>query len=86
MEHLKGIKLHLVAQGYSQRYGQDSDDNFSQVVRFESLKTVIALAVQNGLGLHQMSVTSPFLNGGLRDRPLVSRTLGGGGKVLHTFN
>ena len=55
-------KARLVAQGFSQRYGQDYDETFSPVVRFESLRMVIALAVQNGLKLHQMDVTTAFLN------------------------
>ena len=38
-------KARLVAQGYSQQYGQDYDETFSPVVRFESLRTVIAFAV-----------------------------------------
>ena len=41
-------KARLVAQGYSQQYGQDYDETFSPVVRFESLRTVIAFAVQHG--------------------------------------
>ena len=60
-------KARLVAQGYSQRYGQDYDETFSPVVRFESLRTVIALAVQNGLKLCQMDVTTTFLNGELKE-------------------
>ena len=34
---------------------------------FELLQTVIALAVQNGLKLHQMDVTTAFLNGELEE-------------------
>ena len=60
-------KARLVAQGYSQRYGQDYDETFSPVVRFESLRTVIALAVQNSLKLCQMDVTTAFLNGELKE-------------------
>ena len=40
-------KARLVAQGYSQKYGLDYDKTFSSVVRFESFRTVIALAIQN---------------------------------------
>ena len=35
------------------------------MVRFESVRTVIALAVQNGLKLHQLDVATAFLNGEL---------------------
>ena len=49
-------KARLVAQGFSQKHGLDYDETFSPVIRFESLRTVIALAVQNGLKLHQMDV------------------------------
>ncbi len=60
-------KARLVAQGFSQRYGVDYDETFSPVVRFESIRTVVALAVQRGLKLHQMDVISAFLNGELED-------------------
>ena len=62
-----GHKACLVAQGFSQKYGQDYDETFSPVARFESLRMVIALAVQNGLKLHQMDVTTAFLNGELKE-------------------
>ena len=45
---IKRHKARLVAQGFSQKYGQDYDETFSPVVRFESLRMIIALAVQNG--------------------------------------
>ena len=62
-------KAQLVAQGQgcSQKYGQDYDETFSPVVRFESIRIVIALAVQFGLKLHQMDVTTAFLNGELKE-------------------
>ena len=64
---IKRYKARLIAQGYSQRYGVDYDKTFSPVVRFESIRTVIALSIQMGFKLHQIDVTSAFLNGELED-------------------
>ena len=56
-------KAHLVAQGFSQKFGTDYDENFCPVVRQESLRALIALGVQNDLQIHQIDVTAAFLNG-----------------------
>ena len=58
-------KARLVAQGYSQKEGLDYDETFSPVVRPESICSVIAHAVQHRLILHQMDITTAFLNGSL---------------------
>ena len=58
-------KARLVAQGYSQRPGLDYEETFSPVVRFESVHSVIALAVHGKMKLHQMDVKTAFLNGEL---------------------
>ena len=49
-------KARLVTQGFAQRYGQDHDETFCSV-----------LAAKYGLKLHQMDVTTAFLNGDLRE-------------------
>ena len=41
------------------------DDNFSPVVRFQSIRVLLAFALQNDLLLHQMNVVTAFLNGTL---------------------
>ena len=69
-------KARLVAQGYSQKYGVDYDETFSPVMRFESLRTVIALSVQQGLTLHQMDVATAFLNGELAEEVYVKQPEG----------
>ena len=61
-------KARLVAQGFSQRCGRDYDETFSPVIRFESLRTLIALAVQKGIQLHQLDITAAFLNGELEEK------------------
>ena len=46
-------KARLVAQGFSQKYGTDYNEIFSPMIRLESFRTMVALAVQYGLKLHQ---------------------------------
>ena len=60
-------KARLVAQGYLQRPGLNYDETFSPVVRFESIRTVLALAAEQKWKVHQMDVTTAFLNGELHD-------------------
>lgn len=69
-------KARLVAQGCGQRHGCDYNETFSPVVRFESLRTVFAFAAQYGLKLHQMDVTTAFLNGELTDEVYVKQPEG----------
>ena len=69
-------KARLVAQGFSQKFGADYDETFCPVVRLESLRTVIALAVQNGLKLHQVDVTTAFLNGELEEEVYMKQPKG----------
>ena len=60
-------KARLVAQGFTQRFGSDYDETFCPVVRQESLRVLTALSVQHGLKLHQVDVTTAFLNGTLEE-------------------
>lgn len=46
---IERYKARLVAQGFSQKQGLDYDETFSPVIRFKSLRSLIALAVQKGL-------------------------------------
>ena len=73
VERYKG---RLVAKGYSQRYGLNYDETFSSVARFESLQTLLALAVQDGLHVHQMDVTTAFLNGKLKEEVYMDQPKG----------
>lgn len=69
-------KARLVAQGFSQKFGTDYDETFCPVVRHESLRTLIALAVQNDLQLHQIDVTTAFLNGQLEEEVYMKQPKG----------
>ena len=73
---VESYKARLVAQGFSQTHGRDYDETFCPVVRFESIHSVIAVAVQNDLTLHQMDVTSAFLNGTLEEEVFMQQPEG----------
>lgn len=61
------FKARLVAQGFTQRYGTDYDETFSPVVRMESVRMLVAVATQRSMELHQVDVTTAFLNGILQE-------------------
>ena len=65
--HIERYKARLVAQGFSQVRGADYNETFSPVVRMESVRTVVGLTVRNGVSLHQLDVTTAFLNGKLKE-------------------
>ena len=64
---MEKYKARLVAQGYAQQYGLDYEETFSPLVRFESVRMVLALAAKHGMQVHQMDVATAFLNGELVD-------------------
>ena len=78
--HADGIvqkhKAHLVAKGYSQQQGVDFEETFSPVARFETMKTVLALAAQLKWPIYQFDVKSAFLNGELEEEVYVDQPEG----------
>ena len=61
------LKARLVAKGYTQKLNVDYDETFAPVVRFSSIRALLALSVHNGMLVHQMDVVSAFLNGTLEE-------------------
>lgn len=59
------FKARLVAKGYSQLYGIDFTETFAPVVRYSSLRAILALAASGDYEVHQMDVKTAFLNGDL---------------------
>ena len=72
--YVESYKARLVAQGFNQKYRVDYDETFCPVVRFESVRTLVALAAKHDLTLHQSDVTTAFLNGELKGRNLHEAT------------
>ena len=64
---VKRYKARLVAQGCSQQFKLDYEETFSPVVRFESVRSVLALGAHSKMQLHQMDVSTAFLHGNLSE-------------------
>ena len=60
-------KARLVAKGYTQKPREDYDETYSPVIRYSSIRTLLAFAVQNGMIIHQMDVVTAFLNGTINE-------------------
>lgn len=60
-------KARLVAKGFSQRPGVDFSETFSPVVRFETMRALLCVAVQRNWNIKQFDVKTAFLNGRLEE-------------------
>lgn len=69
-------KARLVAKGYTQRAGVDYDETFAPVVRYETLRLLLAVSCQQALDLSQMDVKTAFLNGKLDEEIYVRQPQG----------
>ena len=58
----KTYKARYVAKGYSQVKNVDYQETFAPTANFTSVRTVMQLAAQNDLILHQMDVKTAYLN------------------------
>lgn len=65
--NISRYKARLVVKGCSQKYGVDYQEIFSPVVRYQTVRYLIALAVQKDLQIHQMDAVTAFLQGDLTD-------------------
>lgn len=66
-------KARLVARGFSQRPGIDYDETYAPTSRLSSVRTVLALSVEENLKLFQMDVTTAYLNGNLDEKIFMNK-------------
>lgn len=61
-------KARLVARGFTQRPGIDYNETWTPVAKLSSIKLLFATAVNEDLKLHQLDVTTAYLNGDLEEK------------------
>lgn len=69
-------KARLVVRGFTQQYGVDYEETFSPVVKFTSIRTILALAAVNKMQLKQFDIKTAFLCGDLSENVYMKQPIG----------
>jgi hypothetical protein len=65
-----------VARGFSQKEGEDYDETFSPVEKYNSIRSIISITSVMGWKLHQMDVKTTFLNGVIEEEMYIEKPQG----------
>lgn len=66
------LKARLVAKGFQQREGQDYNETFALVVKWNTLRSIVALGGHQGWPIFHLDVKTAFLNGEIEEDIYVS--------------
>ncbi|KAJ0509944.1 putative RNA-directed DNA polymerase [Helianthus annuus] len=69
-------KARLVVKGYAQKKGIDYDEVFAPVARWDTIRSLLAIAAQNDWTVRQLDVKSAFLNGELKETVFIEQPEG----------
>jgi hypothetical protein len=72
----RSTRKRLVARGFTQQPGIDFNETFAPVACMDTVRTVLAIVVQNKWHVYQMDVKSTFLNGHLEEEVYVEQPQG----------
>lgn len=81
---IERYKARLVVRGFTQEYGMDYQDTFSPVVKYTSIRSIMAVAAVEHLKLWQFDVKTAFLYGELEEDVYMRQPVGfedGSGRV-----
>lgn len=73
---IERYKARLVVRGFSQEYGVDYFQTYSPVVRYASIRTIMAMAAAENLKLIQFDVKTAFLYGDLSEDIYMKQPVG----------
>ena len=73
---LPRYKARLVARGFEQKDGIDFLDTFAPLVRWETIRILVAIAIHLNWPIHQLDVLIAFLNGILKEDVYMHQPLG----------
>lgn len=69
-------KARLVCRGFNQEYGIDYMETFAPVVRFDSLRAILAIVAERKMHMLQFDVKTAFLNGELEEDVFMKQPTG----------
>lgn len=73
---MERFKARLVVRGFTQEHGIDYQETFSPVVRFTSVRAILAIAAAEKMTLRQFDVKTAFLYGELEEDVYMKQPIG----------
>jgi hypothetical protein len=82
--YVNRFKARWVARGFTQQYGVDYEETYSPVLKYKTLRLLLAITAINDLELELMDVQTAYLNAPLNERVMMVQPEGyeEGGKQL----